>query len=291
MKRVADFALCLSLLAGFGIAAAQEASQAPHQVLAITREFVKPGRGGMMHDKAESAFVQAFARAKWPTHYVGMTSLSGKQRALFFVGYDSFEAWEKDNMAVQKNSTLSAAVDHAGFVDGGLLDSMDASTFVYRPDYSLRPNADLSHRRYMEIAFYQIRQGHRKDWDDAVKMVLAAYQKAMPEAHWACYEAFYGMPEGSFIFLTARTSAAEIDRGFAQDKNFLAAMGEDGMKKLSDLSAAAVESSESNLFAIDPRMSYVADEVIKTDPDFWNAKPAAAPAAHKKAEPKAPAAQ
>jgi hypothetical protein len=290
MKRVACFALFLSVLAGFGIAAAQQASQAPHQVLVITREFVKPGRGGMIHDKAESGFVQAVARAKWPTYYVGMTSLSGKQRALFFVGYDSFEAWEKDNMAVQKNSALSAAVDHAGFVDGDLLDSMDAAAFTYREDYSLRPNADLSHRRYMEVALYHVRPGHRKEWDEGVKMVLAAYKKAMPEDHWACYEVMYGLPEGTFIFLTARTSTAEIDQGFAHNKDFMAAMGEEGMKKLDELSAASIESNETNLFALNPRMSYVADEVIKADP-FWNAKPAAAatPAAHKKAGSKAAA--
>lgn len=292
MKRIAGFILCLSVLAGgVGIAAAQGASQSPHKVLVIAREFVKPGKGGMMHEKAESAFVQAFARAKWPTQYVGMTSLSGKQRALFFVGYDSFEAWEKDNLAIQKNAALAAAVDHAGFVDGELLESMDGGTFMYREDYSLRPNADLSHRRYMEVSVYHVRQGHRKEWDDGMKMVLAAFQKGVPDAHWACYEVAYGVPDDTFLFLTARTSLAEVDKSFADNKDFMAAMGEDGMKKLEELTAASVESSETNLFAIDPRMSYVGDEVKKADPEFWNPKPPSEPATHKKAEAKAPAAQ
>ena len=61
---------------------AQDAT--PPRVLTITREFVKPYRTGEVHGKAESAFVQAMRDAKWPTHYVGMTSLSGKSRALFF---------------------------------------------------------------------------------------------------------------------------------------------------------------------------------------------------------------
>jgi hypothetical protein len=71
-------------------------------------------------------------------------------------------------------------------------------------------------------------------------------------------------------------SAEEIDKGFAQGKEFEAAMGEAGMKKLADLSAAAIESSQTNLFAFNPRMSYPADDWVKADPEFW--KPKASPA-------------
>jgi len=45
------------------------------------------------------------------------------------------------------------------------------------------------------------------------------------------------------------------------------------------LSAAAIESSQTNLFAFNPRMSYPADEWVKADPEFWKPKAAAAPAA------------
>jgi hypothetical protein len=64
------------------VAAAQDKPSIP-KILQITREFVKPGKAGTAHEKAESAFVQAMSRAKWPTHYIGLTSLSGKSRALF----------------------------------------------------------------------------------------------------------------------------------------------------------------------------------------------------------------
>src|SRR5271170_316033 len=75
---------------------AQDASTARPKVLQITREFVKPGRAGSAHDKTESAFVEAMRRAKWPTNYIGLASLSGKSRAIFLSRYDSFEAWQKD---------------------------------------------------------------------------------------------------------------------------------------------------------------------------------------------------
>ena len=62
-----------------------------------------------------------------------------------------------------------------------------------------------------------------------------------------------------------------------QQKDFAAAMGEDGMKKLDELAAVAIESSESNLFMFNPKMSYVSDDWVKADPEFW--KPKAAPMA------------
>jgi hypothetical protein len=282
MKRLTRLGVGVLAVATLGAAAAEaQSSMSPPKVLTITREFVKPGKAGTMHDKTESAFVQAMARAKWPTHYLGMNSLSGKSRSLFFTGYDSFEAWEKDANATQKNAALSAALDHAAVVDGDLLDSIDAGVFVYNEEYSLRQQAEHATpaTRYFEVAVYRVKHGHHKDWDDGVKMVLAAYKKAMPESHWACYEGVYGAPEGTYLFITARTSAKEIDSDFAHNKDFMAAMGEDGMKKLEELSAAAIQSSEANLFMLNPKMSYVPDEWLKADPDFWKPKAPAAPAA------------
>jgi hypothetical protein len=264
------------------VVAAQDKPAIP-KVLQITREFTKPGKAGMVHDKAESAFVQAMARAKWPTHYIGMTSLSGKQRALFLTQYESFEAWEKDAAAVEKNAALSASLDRAGMADGELLDSIDQGVFVFNEELSLRPRPDLSPMRYLDISGYHVRPGHGKDWSDIVKMVKSAYEKAVPEAHWGVFAQYYGGDGGTYLVLTARKSLSEVDQGFLDSKQFHAAMGEDGMKKLDELVAVAIESSTHNLFAFNPSMSYVADEWIKNYPDFWKPKASTTPAAAKPA--------
>jgi hypothetical protein len=256
-----------------------QASSSIPKVLGITREYTKPGKAGMVHDKAESAFVQAMARAKWPTHYIGMTSLSGKQRALFLTQYESFEAWEKDNQATAKNAALSASLDRAGMADGELLDSIDQGVFVFNEELSLRPRPDLSQMRYLDISAYHVRPGHNKDWNDIVKMVKNAYEKAVPEAHWGVFAQYYGGEGGTYLVLTARKSLSEIDRGLLDSKQFQAAMGEDGMKKLDELVSVAIESSLHNLFAFNPRMSYVADDWITSNPDFWKPAAAAMPAA------------
>jgi hypothetical protein len=283
-----------SVLLGFSLAltcvcitAAQEMSPSVPKVLQITREFVKPGKSGMVHDKAESAFVDAMTRAKWPTHYLGMTSLSGKQRALFFTYYDSFEAWQKDSDAVQKNATLAAALDRAGMADGELLESMDQGVFAFREDMSLRPRSDLSQMRYLEAILFHVRPGKDKEWSEVVKMAKAGYEKGVPDSHWGMFEEMYGGDAGSFLLLVSHKSLAEIDKGKADDKLFEAAMGEEGMKKFVELYGACVESSQQQLFAFNPHMSYVSDDWIKADPDFWKPKPATASAAKSAAEKKA----
>ena len=277
MKKLTGVLLGLSFaIGGVGSIAAQETTPPP-KVLVLYREFLKPGKAGATHEKAESAFVQAEAKAKWPAHYFAVDSLSGKQRSLFLFPYDSFDAWEKDAQASQKNTALAAALDRAGVADGELLSDMDATVLTYNEEQSLRGPVDIAHMRYFEISLFQVRPGHGKDWADLVKLVIAAYQK-IPSAHWATYEVAYGQqPNSTYVVFTPLKAAAEIDQEFTQDKDFMAAMGEDGMKKLGELEAAAVESRQSNLFAFNPRMSYPPDAWVKADPDFWKPKPAAMP--------------
>lgn len=273
MNKLSRFLLGLCLVFTFScITAAQDKPQGSSsipRVLQITREYTKPGRAGMMHDMAESAFVQAEARANWPTHYIAMTSLSGKQRALFLTSYTSFEAWEKDNAAVEKNAALSDALDRASVADGALLESVDQGVFVFNDELSLRPLANLSPMRYMEISVYHVKPGRDKEWNDLVKMVKTTYEKAVPGSHWGTFEQVFGGDGGTYIVLTARKTLAEVDHGIqVEDKQFEAAMGPDGMKKLDELVAASIESSQHQLFSFNPRMSYVAEEWIKADP-FW----------------------
>jgi hypothetical protein len=258
------------LFGGLGVAKAQEspATTPPPKVMQIIREFVKPGKGGAAHERGESAFVQAFARAKWPTHYFAASSLTGRPRVLFFVAYDSFEAWEKDSLATQKNASLSAALDRASANDGELLSDTDTSVLTFNEEQSLRAPVDIAHMRYFEISLYRVRPGHRAEWNELVKLVKAAYEK-LPDVHWAMYQAMFGQEDVTYVVIIPRKSATEIDHDMMSDKQFADAMGEDGMKKLSELESAAVEFTQTNLFQFSPAMSYPRDEWVKADPEFW----------------------
>jgi len=281
MKKISPILLGLSLaVAGSSLAAAQQDATSPTavpKVLQITREFVKPGKGGALHDRSESVFVQAMARAKWPTHYMAMCSLTGKSRCLYITPYDSFAAWQKDTDSVAKDKTLSAELDKAEAADGELLDSFDQSVLRYDEDLSYHAAGDIAHARYMEITEFHVRPGHGKDWSDLVKTVIATEQKAGTNAHWAMFHMEYGGPGGTYLLFSSDKSMAEIDSGFADGKKFAAAMGADGMKKLDALVASTVESTNQQLFAFNPRQSYPPDAWVKEDPDFWKPN-AAAPA-------------
>jgi len=263
------------LLAGCVAAAAQE--HMPPKVLTVTREFTKPGKNGMSHEKTESAFVQAMTRAKWPSHYLAMDSMSGRPRSLFFTAYDSFEAWEKDAMAVQKNAALNAELDRANVADGELLSEIDQGVLLFREDLSLRPAVDIAHVRYFEISRVHVKQGHDMDWEALVKMYQSGFQ-GNSDVHWSIYQSQYGREDGTYIIFTPMKTATEIDREASDFKKFTSSMGEDGMKKLNELTATTIDNSETNLFMINPRMSYASEDWIKGDPDFWKPKGIAAPA-------------
>jgi hypothetical protein len=272
MNHFAKLVLGVCVGAGLVCVATAQDKPAPSQVLQITREYVKPGRQGLAHEKTESAFVNAMKRAKWPTHYLAMTSLSGKPRVLFLTSYASFDAWQKDADATAKNAALSAALDKAEMADGDILDSMDQAVLYFQEEQSLRPRADLSQFRYMEVSVYHVRPGKTKEWEETVKMVKAGYEKGVPDAHWGMFSLTYGGDGGEYVVLSGHKDLAEIDKGFADGKQFGAAMGEEGMKKLSELVASCVESSSHQLFAFNPAMSYVSDDWVKQDPAFWGPK-------------------
>jgi hypothetical protein len=256
----------------------------PPPVLVIQREFVKPGRSGAAHEKSESAFVAAMSAAKWPTHYLAAESMSGKPRVLFMVGYPSFEAWEKDNKAMEKDEVLTAKIDKIGMSDGDLLDSFSQSVYTYDPDLSLHVS-DVVHARYFEISKYTVKPGHRAEFIELVKMYQQGYAN-IASANWAAFESYYGEDNGGvYLAITQMKSLEEDDASMGDGKKFSDSMGAEKMKKLRELTASCIEAQETNLFSFNPKMSYPGDDWIKADP-FW--KPKAAAMAKKPTAPATP---
>jgi hypothetical protein len=274
MKKIAGVCAGLCMVISGGAMVAQDMPAGPPKVLVIQREWTKPGRGGVMHEKSESNFVNAMTAAKWPTHYFAAESMSGKPRVLFFVGYPSFEAWEKDNKAQEKNATLSAALDRAEVSDGELLDDFQQDVLLFDPDLSLHTR-DIAHDRYFEISRYQVKPGHRAEFEELAKMYVEGYGKISQHANWATFESYYGQDNGGvYIAVSAMASLAENDQFMGDDKKFSDAMGPEKMKKVRELTASSVDSMMTNLYEFKPSMSYPAEEWIKADP-FWKPKAAA----------------
>jgi len=275
----------LLMLSVAGPALAQEGS--PSKVIQIYREEVKPGKTAA-HEKVEVGWPRAFAKANSPTHYLAVTSVSGPTEAWYITGYESLAAWEKDTQNNDNNPTLSAELQRLSAQDGELLSNARSIVATYQPDMSYRANdINLGEMRYFYVTTVRVRPG--TSYSDINKLVLAAHEKASVPEHWAVFQVNYGMPSGTFLIFEPLKSLADVD-AFAQTHGeaYRNAIGEDGTKKLRELTSAAVITSETNIFAFAPKMSYPSAKTIAADPDFWAPKPkAAAPAKAAAAKPAA----
>jgi hypothetical protein len=275
MKNYSALLLTSSLLfAATAPAIAQKMSDipAPPKILVVQREMLKPGKSGSPHMKTESAFIQAFADAKMKTYYLGVDSLSGPSRALFFVGYDSYAEWGKDLEMMHKNAGLAAAVDSAQINDGDLLSGFEQQVFALREDMSLNDHIDVGATRFWEIDTWKIKPGHDAEWSALVKLYTDNYAKVAPNAQWATFQSDYAMDNGGvFAVFIPFKSMADIDQSKIDDAKFGASLSPEDQKKFAEL-GSIIESSQSNLFAVNPKLSYPFPGWVKTDPSFWNAK-------------------
>jgi hypothetical protein len=275
-KSVAMYAgLCL--LVGGAFAApnlkAQEAGAKvtpPPKVLVMDVEFLKPGKSGAPHQKTESAFVTVAKNAKSQNYYLASQAVSGPPRTIFTFGYDSFAAFEKQ-LKEDATGPMAAQLDSAFQADGELLASLQRSVFVLHDDMSANAPCAIGTMRYFQITRVKLHPGQRKNWEEFLKMWKDAVTKTDPDAHIAVFSEAYGWESGGvWLLIHPMKSLAEVDTLNANNEKFRQNVGD--WAHYQELLGAAFESSQSNLFAFDPSMSYVSDDWVKADPTFWNKK-------------------
>jgi len=279
MKKVffAALAVCL-LVSGALPVLAQQAPPRPPNVLQIFREEVKPGKGAA-HEKVEMGWPRAFAKANSSTYYLAVTSISGPTEAWFITGYDSLAAWEKDSWANDSNPTLSAELQQLSAQDGELLSGVRSVVANYREEMSYQPSGTppLGQMRYFYVTTVRVRPGHESEYEQINKITREAHQKANIPERWSAWQVNYGMPRGTFIIFQPLKSLADVD-AFPQTHGeaYQATIGEEGAKKLRELTNSAILTSETNIVAFSPKMSYPRKEWVEADRQFWTPKPVAA---------------
>ncbi len=283
-------ATCLVLsVVSLALAQEQATPGGPPKVLRIFREEVKAGKAPA-HEKVETAWTRAFVNAKYPAYMLATTSLSGPLEAWFFESHDSWASIEKTEEAVGKSAALTGVMERFSEQDSGILSATRTMVAVHREELSFRPNTiNVGKDRYFEIVTYRVRPGHDNEFIEARKLAIAAHQKANVDEAWAIYQVMMGAPSGTYLMFVPLRSLAQMDAAPSRHgKAYQDAMGEDGQRKLRELMGSALFNSEAQIFAFNPKMSYVAKEVAAADPDFWTPKPRpasakAAPAAKKEA--------
>ncbi len=285
MRRTLVPVAVLGLAAGAALAEAADApvgTQRP-KVLQIFREEVKPGRQPA-HEKSETAFSAALRKANSKGIYLAMTS---GDEVWFLSPYPSFAALEAQGKEDEANTALGAELDRLWAADGEMLSRTNSLTAVYNESLSFRADWDVAKARYYEVTVVRVQPGYGRDLEQLRKLVNAAHEKAKVDERWAVYEVITGAPGDTYIFLSPVVSLAEWDKyEEIHGKEYQDALGEDARGRLREFQRTAVKSSETKLFRLSPKMSYLPKELTDRDPDFWTPKPA--PAAAGKKEEKKP---
>ena len=254
----------------FGVAQDAPASK----YLQVTVEYTKPGKGGLAHDKTESGFVEAMRKANFPLHYTAYNAISGRARAIYLTRFDSFEEVQNANKIFDAPATASE-FDRINAEDGELLEEVRTIIFSSDPELSFHSKKPGPKSRYLEADIFQVRPGHGKDFTDLVKLYMSILDKAGTSQHWGAYRLEYGEVVGEYVFLTTSNSQAEIDQRFSEDPKITASLSDDDKKRIRDLRAASVESERVELYSVNPAQSYVTDDWISADPEFWKPKTSA----------------
>jgi hypothetical protein len=246
----------------------------PPKMLQLVIEQVKPGKGGP-HEKTEAAYVAAFSKMKNPAHYIAMTELSGGNDAWFLADTKDWAYFEK-GVEEMTNGPLGGELQKVSAADGDLLSETRTYYLEYMPELSYRPDINIGETRYMLADVVRIKPGHGKDFADLRKQINAAHEKVNMDEHMIVYYAGIGTRTGMYVIfepLKNLSSMDEIQKLHAEGSDYRKALGDDFPQKARDFDSAALVSSETQLFTIDPRMSFVSDEVAKVAPAFWRPKP------------------
>jgi len=267
-------------LAGIALLSAQMAAQIQEaepppvpKVLMVVREQIKEGREAA-HAKAEEAWPRIFSKGNVTTHYIGMTAESGPSEAWFLQPYDSFGGMEKARAEIERS--LAADLEVANVEDGELRTGSRTLLAVYRNDLSYHLAEALSSMpkcRHMGVTVLRIKYGHDADLVQAAKLLIDGYEKSNSGQPILTYQVTSGGPSGTYLFFSPMESLARLDEAPARTAAARQAMGERNQKLFDTLAPEVVQSSESLLFAFNPRMSYVSKEFAAGDPEFWNPRP------------------
>ncbi len=279
----------LGLLAAAPVAAvAQTADSGPPPVLVIGREEVKPGKM-TAHEKVSTAYAALFAKANPDESWLGLTPIAGEDGVVLFLeGFPSFAAAETNHIKLEatlaQNAALKTEMDRLDGQSGDMKSSSRTAWFVYRPALSYHPPkmGDVAKSRLASVTTYRVKPGRIPDWNDYVKVLNAARDKA--SASWissAGYQTQVGMAAGTFVSFQFHRTMAEMDENIAKaderQKAIDAALGGDQVVRMRRelISEILVEAPTTNLYVISRGESHPSATFAAADPDFWTPKPAA----------------
>lgn len=241
----------------------------PPPILYIQRELIKPGKS-VAHNEWESGWAAAFSRANHPTGYIGMNAVTGVNEAWFLIGFPSFDAMEKDQAKIEANAPLAAENRRLTAGESEFVETTRGIVAAYVPEASYRPNIDVARMRYFEVLTFVARPGRDADFLRGAGIVRDGFTKAGIDQPFAVYRAISGTPAaGTFYIFLPMRSLASLDKGPSNWEAMMRAVGSEQMAAFVKATTDGVMTSQSQIFAFNPKMSYLTKEMKASDPAFW----------------------
>ena len=250
---------------------------APPKMLLLVHQEIRFGQGAERR-KLEIASARAYDRLKVPLSWIELESLTGPPQALFFDPLDSYQELDNDFGLFAQLFSAHPELAHYQEQIETLLVNEATEIAVRRDDLGYRQQSiDLSKARFMRVLEVRVHPGFESEFVEDFQLLAGAYEKINADTPWVVYQVNAGSPSLGFLVFVPMTSLKQNDDLLDWRRSIRDAEGEDVATRREQIAREAYERMESNLYAISPEMSHVAKDFAEGDPEFWVAKPSAAP--------------
>lgn len=283
------FRRALWVLAACVCLAVPAAAQMQGDLLDVFTVKVKPDKGAQF-DAAAKKIVAANRQNKG-TNWVALAQVYGSGTVIRFVSTrPNYAAIEKDNelfMAAMTKAYGQSVAEQIFRDADSCMESSQSEVRRRRWDLSSNVPADpaglsklIGESRWMQTVMVRVRPGHGPHFEEQVRAIKAAQEKAAAKVTTLVAQAVAGQTGTVYYISTPRKSLGDIDAATPLPE----LLGQEGYEKFLKAVSESVLNTESTISRFAPEFSNPPDEIAAAAPDFWHPKPAAKKAAAKKPE-------
>jgi hypothetical protein len=243
---------------------------APPKLLLLVHREIKFG-SETERQKLETQMSRACDGLNVPNSWIDLESVTGESKTISFDPFDSFA--QLDQAFVGWGQLYAAHPDLGQLQERikSLLTSERTIIAVRRDDLGYRRDfIDLSKMRFMRVLQVRVRSGFENSFEEAFKILGAAYERINATTPWVVYQVNVGMPSPTFLVFVPMRALQQNDDLLAWRKDLRQAEGEAAVRRMEEIAKEAYESTESNLYAVIPEVSHVTKEFADGDPQFWS---------------------
>ena len=241
----------------------------PYLLLLVRQEF-QFGKSGA-RQKLQIAETQASSRLDVPYSWMDLESLSGAREDLLFKPFESYDAMEQSLLGW--NKIYSAHQDLARIQEQleSLMTNEDSIVAVRRDDMGyLADHIDFSEARFVRMVDVRLLPGHENDFIEGAAILADAHSKINSELPWVVYQVKLGQLSSGFLVFMPMSELKQNDDLLLSEQDLQAAEGEEGAKRLLQISREAYVSISSNLYAVNPEMSHLSRLPTENEPEPAN---------------------